>query len=76
VADADTSAFTVIARRPADLIAEATCSACSAWSTSFTATSAPSAAKISAMPRPMPLAAPVTSATLPFSRKNASCKTA
>ena len=45
-----------MARRPADLIDAATCSACSAWSTSLTATSAPSAAKTSAMPRPMPRA--------------------
>src|SRR5947208_103545 len=39
------------------------------FATSFTATSAPSSANTSAMPRPIPRAAPVISARLPFSFK-------
>jgi hypothetical protein len=56
----------VIARLPLARIQSVTCSACSMFSMSFTATSAPSSAKISAIPRPMPRPAPVINAILFF----------
>src|SRR5262245_57089275 len=63
----ETSPGTAIARVPIDVIDRTTSSACDRFSTSLTATSAPSSANTSAMPRPMPRAAPVTSARLPLS---------
>src|SRR6185295_16204371 len=62
-----TSATTAVAAPPAVRISSAVRSPRCAFS-SATQTLAPSRAKRSAMPRPMPWPAPVTSATLPASR--------
>src|SRR2546426_6811229 len=62
-----TSVFSANALRPSALTSSATFSALSAWMSGM-ATSAPSRAIATTMPRPMPLPPPVTIATLPASR--------
>src|SRR5664280_2471695 len=66
-ASSDTSTVTAVAAPPAATISVVTDSA-SAATTSATTTLAPSAAKRIAVTRPMPLPAPVITATLPSSR--------
>ena len=61
----DTSAFSAIARPPQLWIFATTSSASLARSRKFTATAAPLFASASAIARPMPREAPVTSATRP-----------
>src|SRR5499425_2792877 len=62
-----TSVFMATTFRPSPLTSPATFSAFSTWMSGM-ATSAPSRASASTMPRPMPLPPPVTTATLPASR--------
>src|SRR5215510_6205862 len=62
-----TSVFMATTRRPSPLTSSATFSAFSTWMSGM-ATSAPSRASASTIPRPMPLPPPVTTATLPASR--------
>src|SRR5918996_1103964 len=62
-----TSAFIANVLRPSALTSSATFSAFSTWMSGM-ATSAPSRARASTMPRPIPLPPPVTTATLPASR--------
>src|SRR5262245_34848686 len=63
----ETSPGAAIARVPLDVIDRTTSSAWVRLSTALTATWAPSSANTSAMPRPMPRAAPCTNARLPLS---------
>src|SRR5262245_46205313 len=62
-----TSVFMATTLRPSPLTSPATFSALSTWMSGI-ATSAPSRASASTMPRPIPLPPPVTTATLPASR--------
>ena len=62
-----TSVFIVMTLRPSSLTSAPTFSAFSTWMSGM-ATSAPSRAIASTIPRPIPLPPPVTTATLPASR--------